>query len=170
MTVNLARLRRAKCFEHVRGGCTSLEITNEGAGWHLHAHSLLDVRWLDMETVSRKWGKLVGQNFAIVKIKDVRKEDYMREICKYVVEGSEIARWPAEQILEFVTALKGLRCFTSFGALRELAPAIREELHFAKPLAEPCECGSRKYHYRSETDTILAEAINGRRTKTVWKK
>jgi hypothetical protein len=89
LTQRLAKMRRSKCFAKVRGGCVSTEITNEERGWHLHAHLLLDVKWLDMEKVAVTWGKLVGQEFAIVKIKDVREKDYLQEICKYVVEGSE---------------------------------------------------------------------------------
>ena len=59
-TRNLARLRRSKCFQRVRGGSISVEITNEGNGWHLHSHWLLDCRWLDMPSVTRRWAKLVG--------------------------------------------------------------------------------------------------------------
>lgn len=69
--VAFAKLRRTTVFEKVLGGCRSVEITNESRGWHLHSHCLLDVRWLDMPEISRIWGKLVGQEFAIVKVKDV---------------------------------------------------------------------------------------------------
>jgi hypothetical protein len=151
-TKNLARMRRSKCFKKVRGGCCSTEITNEENGWHLHAHLLLDVRWIDMEQVSRKWGKLCGQEFAIVKIKDVRQRDYLREIAKYVVEGSELARWAPEQINEFVQAVRGCRMFTSFGTLSKLAPQIRAELNARRDDPEPCTCGSHEFIFRSEAD------------------
>ena len=114
-TQRLAKFRRSKCFAKVRGGCVSTETTHEGNGWHVHAHLLLDVNWLDMHEVSIAWGKLVGQDFAIVKIKDVREREYLQEICKYVVEGSELAKWPADLINEFVRAQRGLRMFNSFG-------------------------------------------------------
>jgi len=127
-TRHLAKMRRAKCFAKVKGGCCSTEITNEGRGWHVHAHLLLDVRWLEMAEVSKKWGKLCGQEFAIVKVMDVREKSYLQEICKYVVEGSELAKWPAEHINEFVQAVRGCRMFTSFGTMAKLAPAIRAEL------------------------------------------
>jgi len=154
-TNRLAKFRRSKCFSLVKGGCCSTEITNEGNGWHLHAHLLLDARWLDMEKVSVTWGKLVGQNFAIVKIKDVRTGDYLQEICKYVVEGSELAKWQPEQINEFVQAVRGLRMFNSFGTLRELAPTIRRELFAAKPPSAVCPCGCGKFIYESEESALL---------------
>ena len=113
----LAKMRRSKCFRTVKGGCVTVEVTNERNGWHVHSHWLLDVRWLDMPSVSRTWAKLVGQSFAIVKIKDVRSTDYLKEVSKYVCEGSELASWPAEHILEFVSAVKGRRFFFPFGSL-----------------------------------------------------
>jgi hypothetical protein len=153
----LARLRRLKIFTEVRGGCASLEITNEGNGWHLHAHCLVDVRWLDMEKISQVWGKCVGQNFAIVKIKDVRERDYLKEICKYVVEGSELAKWPPEKILEFVSAVKGRRMFFSFGSLRKMAPQIRAEIFANKEPAAVCNCGCQNFIYRDQLAEEMAD-------------
>jgi hypothetical protein len=158
-------MRRAKCFRRVRGGCVSTEITNEGNGWHLHAHMLIDVRWLDMEQVSKKWGKIVGQNFAIVKIKDVRAGDYLQEICKYVVEGSELAKWQPDQINEFVQAVRGLRMFNSFGSLRQLAPQIRQEIFAQKPPPTVCACGCGKFIFESEEQAILHDVDNLQRCK-----
>jgi predicted nucleic acid-binding Zn-ribbon protein len=153
--VALAKLRRTSVCEKIQGGCVSWEITNEGNGWHLHAHCLIDVRWININELSRVWGKLVGQNFAIVKIKDARDTEYLTEICKYVVEGSELAKWPAEQILEFVQAIKGKRFFMSFGSLRKLAPLIREEIAANKEPAPVCDCGCESFKYSDN----LAEEI-----------
>lgn len=155
---NLARLRRTKCFASVRGGCVSTEITNEDKGWHLHAHWLLDVDWLDMAAVSRAWGKQVGQQFAIVKVKDVRGTVYVAEVAKYLAKGSEIAGWPAEQINEFVQAIRGCRFFGSFGALRKLAPEIRRQLAAEKPPTPLCPCGCGQFHYGTEEAEIKHEA------------
>ena len=93
MVACLSKMRKRKCMKNVRGGWISIEITNENQGWHLHSHWLVDADWLPMADVSVNWGKLVNQEFAICKIKDVRDRDYLREICKYVVEGSELAKW-----------------------------------------------------------------------------
>ena len=155
---NLARFRRRKVFQSVRGGCVSTEITNEGKGWHLHAHWLLDADWLNMPEISRVWGKIVGQNFAIVKVKDVRATDYVAEIVKYLAKGSEIASWAPEQINEFITAIRGCRFFGSFGALRELAPAIRAELLASKPPPPICECGCSQFQFGTEESEILHAA------------
>ena len=156
-TKALAKMRRSKCFKAVRGGCVTVEVTNEGNGWHVHSHWLLDCRWLDMPAVSRTWGKLVGQSFAICKIKDVRSQDYLKEVSKYVCEGSELASWPANKILEFVVAIKGRRFFFPFGSLFHLGPAIRAELRGLRPEGVKCECGFCDFCYEDETSAILNE-------------
>ena len=127
---------------------------------------LLDVDWLDMPEVAKAWGKLVGQEFAIVKIKDVREKEYLQEICKYVVEGSELAKWPAELINEFVRAQRGLRMFNSFGSLREMAPEIRREINAQKPPSPTCECGADDFLYQSEESALLDDVRNLERNKS----
>ena len=153
---DLARLRRTHFWDKVSGGCATIEITNEGRGWHLHAHMLLNVRWLDAGELSRIWGKIVGQKFAIVKVMDVREKDYLREVCKYVVDGSELAKWPREQILEFVQAIRGRRFFFTFGELRELAPQIRRELEAGKSPPAVCDCGCENFIFTDELSEEVA--------------
>jgi hypothetical protein len=156
-TENLAAMRRRKSFEGVRGGCVSVEITNEGSGWHLHSHWLLDVDWLDMKEVSRDWADLVGQSFSVCKVMDCRDRSYITEISKYVVEGSELAKWPAEQVNEFVLAVRGLRFFFSFGALYKLGPRIREEIAALEGPPKECDCGETDFVYETEQDVVLHE-------------
>jgi hypothetical protein len=156
-TKALSKMRRSKCFESVSGGCVSIEVTNETRGWHVHSHWLIDCRWLDMAEVSRTWGQLVGQEFSIVKIKDARAKDYLQEVSKYVCEGSELARWPAEQILEFVTAIRGRRFFFAFGSLFHEGKAIRAEIVKENAHSLQCECGCCDFIFEDETTSILRE-------------
>jgi len=154
----LAKFRRTKCFEKVAGGCVSTEITNEGNGWHLHAHWLLDVRWLNMTEVKKAWAHQVHQNYAIVKVKDVRQKSYTAELAKYLAKGSEIASWPPEQINEFVRAIRGCRFFGSFGSLREAAPAIRREIFATKPPSPICECGCGQFRFGTDQSELMRVA------------
>ena len=89
----------------MKGGCVSIEITNEGNGWHLHAHWLVDSVWTDASTLAITWGHLVGQSFAIVKVIPVKEKAYVHEVCKYLAKGSELAGWTPEQLLEFTLAI-----------------------------------------------------------------
>ena len=153
----LASLRRRKIFSSVQGGCVSTEITNEGKGWHLHSHWLLDVRFLPIQRVAQVWASMVGQDFAVCRIYDVRQSEYIQEVCKYVVEGSELASWPADEINQFVQAVRGRRFFQSFGSLRKLAPQIRAEIEAAKPAAKVCDCGCSDFGYETETQAVVSE-------------
>ena len=151
-TRNLSKLRRTKVFEHVTGGCVSVEVTNESKGWHLHAHWLVNARWVDAKELAVTWGTLVGQDYAIVKVLDLReRKGYAREVSKYVCKGSAMAKWPPDEINEFVHAIRGQRFFFTFGDLFRKGGAIRAAIHAEK---EPslCECGCGKFIIRSELD------------------
>ena len=160
---NLAKLRRTLCWERVEGGCVSIEITNEGNGWHLHAHWLVDSRWVDAKALSVTWGNLVGQSFAIVKVLDVRGQNYTHEVCKYLAKGSEIASWPAEQIVEFVSAIRGRRFFFAFGSLFKMGRTIRATIAAQAPPPPVCDCGSSKFLFEDETQAVLHELRNQKR-------
>lgn len=148
------------------GGCVSTETTNEGNGWHVHAHLLIDCRFVSAGRLAKEWAKLVGQKFALVKVMDVREKDYLQEICKYVVEGSELAKWAPDLINEFVQAQRGLRMFNSFGSLREMAPEIRREINAQKPPSPTCECGADDFLYQSEESALLDDVRKLERNKS----
>lgn len=153
----LLQLRKQKLWHSVRGGCASLEITNGKEGWHLHAHLLLDVRWLDMEDLSLHWGKLIGQEFGIVKIKDCRGTDYLAEVSKYVAKGSELATWSGEQLWEFICAIRGCRFFFAFGSLFKMTKEIRRQLNELKGGGKVCPCGCGKFLIDTEASAVLRE-------------
>lgn len=165
-TLARAKIRRLKCWESVKGGCVSVEVTNEGEGWHLHSHWLLDCRWLDMEEISREWGRLVRQQFGIVKIKDLRATDYLAEVSKYVAKGSEIAGWPPELLLEFVRAIRGQRFFFAFGSLFHQARGVRAEIKRQHPSGTACSCGCCDFVWRDEVSELLHEVRQGLHRKT----
>jgi hypothetical protein len=147
----LVSLRRGKLFNEVKGGCATLEVTNESRGWHLHAHLLLDVRWIDAGDLAQAWAKRIGQDFAIVKVKDCRETVYLQEVSKYVVKGSELARWTGEEIRQFVWALHKRRTFFTFGSLQKPTPNEKR-----KPTQ--CECGCQDFIFESLVASIIREA------------
>ena len=153
----LRRLRRQKVFKDTTGGCQSTEITRGDSGWHLHAHLLLNARWIDAHELAMVWGKQVGQEFAIVKVMDARGKDYLNEVTKYVVKGAEMVRWEPERIAQFIIAIKGIRFFTTFGDLHSLSPEIKRELHAMKPGPKVCECGCSKKIVLNEEGDIMRD-------------
>jgi hypothetical protein len=135
----------------------SLEVTNESNGWHLHAHCLVDVRWLDMSELARQWAQLLGQEFGIVKIKDCRGTDYVMEVAKYVAKGSELAKWSGEQLWEFINAIRGVRFFAAFGSLFHMSREIKAELAMQQAGQRECECGSCDYVIENELTATMAD-------------
>jgi hypothetical protein len=147
-----SRLRRSKFAANWRGGCYSLEITNEGRGWHLHIHCLIDAHWIDAAELARQWGHLVGQEFGIVCVKRVHGDHYLRELTKYVVKGSQMAGWEPEEILEFIRAIKGSRMFGTFGELFKLRAAWTADLDGITNAERACPCGCTHFHYYDENE------------------
>lgn len=161
----LVKLRRRNLWSAIRGGCCSIEITKGESGWHLHAHLLLDTDWVNMERLSIEWGNLVGQQFAIVKIKDVRGEDFVREVSKYVAKGSDLATWEPEHLMEFVQAIRGLRFFFQFGTLLKRAKDIRKILATQSGAGKLCACGCARFLYETEAQSIINEMRRARRRR-----
>lgn len=123
------------------GGFYSLEVTNSGEGWHLHLHLLVDSIYIDAGALSMLWGKILKQNFGIVKVKDVRDADYLREVTKYAVKGSQMASWSGYECAQFIRAFEGIKTFGVFGSLfgkRSEHSAFLALIRDYKPI---CSCG-----------------------------
>lgn len=156
------RLRRQKFWREVTGGCVSMEITNEGQGWHLHHHILADVRWLDAGQLAIFWGRLVGQEYGIVKVKDARGKTYLGEVTKYVCKPSQLVSWSPEQINEFIRAVTGSRFFTSFGTLFHLQREIKQEIRASRKPMEPCKCGCNDWTFEDERASLMGQLRRGK--------
>lgn len=152
---NFTRLRRTAFARNWVGGFYNLEVTNEGRGWHLHIHSLVDAKWIDAKNLAIIWGKLVGQDFAIVKVKDARAKDYLAEVTKYAVKGSQLASWTGKDIAAFIDAFTGLRTFGVFGSLYAKRTEWREWLDSIQAKGHQCECGGTHWELLSPEE--LAE-------------
>ncbi len=150
---NLLRIRRSKIFGKISGGCASLEFTNEGRGWHMHWHLLVQSPFIPANELSIVWGKLVGQEFAVVKVLDVSDKSYVAEVCKYAVKGAELAGWKPDQILDFILAIRSVRCFTVFGKFADIRKVAKMHLRLEKPPQLPCECGCNAKIVAPDLDT-----------------
>lgn len=149
----LLKLRRRRITGRVFGGCASTEFTNEDAGWHLHFHLLLHTKFICANCLAFEWGQLVGQEFAIVKVIPVDDTSYLKEVCKYVVTGSELASWTPTEIWQFVQALEGTKLFRVFGTFAQVRKYAQAQLDQEKPEPIPCECGCKlKFAATSEEE------------------
>lgn len=146
------KLRRSKLARSWRGGLWSIETTNEGRGWHVHFHLLVDANFIPKSDLAIKWGSLVGQDFAIVEVKDVRNSDYRKEVAKYTVDGSMLASWSPIDIVTFINAFHGQRTFGVFGSLYGKRTEWRDWLNSLLKSKRACECGCDQFKFYTESE------------------
>jgi hypothetical protein len=89
---------------------------------------------------------------AIVKVLTVHGEDYEREVCKYTVKGTDLARWPAREIADYINAIKGIRLFGTFGAMYKRTAEFKAYLEELQAETGLCECGSNSFEFLSEDE------------------
>lgn len=150
----LSKLRRRKFARNWRGGFYRLEVTNESKGWHLHAHLLVDAGWISGAKLATEWADVVGQELAIVKVKDVHSRDYLAEVTKYTVKGSQLATWTGAAISEFIDALDGVRTFGVFGSLYGKRTEWAEWIKSLREQGPICACGC--HHFKILSPQELA--------------
>ncbi len=146
------KLRRRKFARNWRGGFYRLEVTNESRGWHLHLHALVDCAWIDQRRLASEWAEIIGQDLAIVHVRDVHHADYLAEVTKYTVKGSMIAAWTGGQIAEFVDAFAGVRTFGVFGGLYGKRTEWREWIDALQSGKHSCECGCSEFRILSPNE------------------
>lgn len=157
----ISRLRRRAFARNWQGGFYSLEVTNEGKGWHLHAHLLVDARYIDARLLSEQWCAVTGGDGHIVKVRDARARDYLAEVTKYAVKGNQLAAFSPAHILQFIRAFTGVRTFGVFGSLYGKRTEWREWIASIIDTAFRCACGCSDFWFRDEHEMQLAEARAG---------
>lgn len=116
------RLRERRWWEdRVKGGAAFIEIkVGERSGlWHPHLHLVVDASWLDQRELSQEWLKVTGDS-SIVDVRLVKDFGHVAHyVAKYVAKAAshEVFASPA-MLDEMITALKGRRLCTTFGAWR----------------------------------------------------
>ena len=160
-----AETPQAQVRTQLAGRFLQVEVTNESKGWHLHAHLLVDAGWISGAKLATEWAKVVGQELAIVKVKDVHSRDYLAEVTKYTVKGSQLATWTGTEIAEFVDAFDGVRTFGVFGSLYGKRTEWAEWIKTLREQGPVCACGC--HHFRILSPQEFAWE-NLRRESGVW--
>lgn len=154
-------LRRRKFARNWRGGFYTIECTNENKGWHTHIHALIDAKWIDSAALALQWDSVTHGFGRIVKVRDCRDADYLAEVTKYCVKGSQLAAWPAATIADFVRAFDGKRTFGVFGELYGARTEFAEFIATMKAARPKCDCGCMSATYFSEADWLVKELQSG---------
>jgi hypothetical protein len=154
-----SKLRRRKFASNWIGGFYNWEVTNEGKGWHLHLHALVEAKWIDHSILTAEWMKVTRGLGRIVNINDARRKDYLKEVTKYAVKGNQLAAWSGEQIAMFIDAFTGVRTFGVFGSLYAKRTEFREWLASVSDTSQKCKCGCTEFWYQSDFDYVHGELI-----------
>ena len=151
-----SQLRRRKFARNWKGGYYGIQITHTAKGWMLHIHALIDARWIDEAELKQQWRSVTNGHSYIVRVKDCRRTDYLRETTRYVIHGSQLAAWPPEVIATFVRAFNGKRTFGVFGSLFGARTEFAQWIATLKQAKPRCDCGSCMVRYQSEADWLIS--------------
>jgi len=154
-------LRRRKFARNWVGGFYRMEVTNEGNGWHLHLHALVNAAWIGQNELSSAWTSITGGIGRIVKVKDTRGADYLSEVTKYVAKAPQIAAWQPAQIAEFLGAFEHKRTFGVFGELYAARTKFAEFIATMKTARPKCSCGSSSCTYFTELEWEMRNLDKG---------
>ena len=120
--------RQPSVMHEVAGGVFSVEVVNNGNGWHPHAHaiwmvdqdheSLTNSRMWALQKLSPEWHAITGDSF-IVDARPITPTDEANpyaagfcEVFKYAVKPAELGR---DRLLEAFPILSGQRLVGAFG-------------------------------------------------------
>jgi hypothetical protein len=152
-------LRRRKFASNWKGGFYSIECTNEGRGWHLHIHALIEAAWIDAPKLALEWANVTNDSGRIVKVKDCREKSYLAEVTKYAVKGSQLSQWQPAEISRFIQAFRGVRTFGVFGSLYGMRTQFADVVASIREARPKCPCGSCAVKYYSEAQWLCHDLI-----------
>ena len=153
------KLRRRKFARNWEGGFYRLECTNDGNGWHLHIHCLIDAKWIDADQLKQQWMSVTNGLGYIVRVRDCRQADYLNEVTKYVAKGAQLAAWKPSEIATFVRAFTGRRTFGVFGSLYGARTKFAEFIASIREARPKCSCGSCNVTYYDEAKFLAMDLI-----------
>jgi hypothetical protein len=152
-------LRRRKFARNWLGGFYRIEVTNEGRGWHLHLHALINAHWIDEIELSLQWQDVTNGFGRIVRVRDCRQRSYLEEVTKYAVKGAQLAAWLPDQIATFIDAFDGAKTFGVFGDLYGKRTEFAEWFKAVRDARPGCPCGCNELHYFTEAQFLEKDFV-----------
>lgn len=145
------KFRRQKQIKaKIKGGLCVMEITHNAKTdrWHPHLHIVFEGDYLDQKKASECWAKAAAGS-TIVDIRRIpSRMAAVNYLAKYVSKTSIFPVRDIGRLDEWVTAVKGLREFSTFGSLHNrIKKEIREkkELQHWMYLGQLVECGAQDH-------------------------
>jgi len=148
-------LRRSKLFESVRAGLWSIEVTNQGNGWHVHLHAVLSSDYIDQALIEQAWSRRIGQAQSIVDIRQLKGDRAAQEALKYSVKPTEMVNWTDAMLLEYLAETETLRMFGVWGDLHAQRSEYTEWIADLRAESSACECGCNNWRILDQPDPSL---------------
>ncbi len=127
-----ASKRRDSVMRSVAGGVYSVELTNEGKGWHPHIHALMLAPScaLPLSDIAAEWWGITGDSF-VVDSRLVSREpsgivgvsDYAGGFCEVLKYAMKAAELGPDLVEQAYPVLAGRRLLGSFGCFRGVRQA-----------------------------------------------
>lgn len=114
----IADLKRVLFNQRIRGGLYAIEIKNDGNGWNVHMHALVDAEYIAQPVLSTLWDDITGNT--IVDIRAASGSSAVRYVLKYVFKPPSVEGY--RQFKEYVRVTKGKRLYGTFGELYDFSP------------------------------------------------
>jgi hypothetical protein len=169
---SFARLRRSKCFRHVRGGFYTLDVTLNPSTltYNVHVHAVLDAPFLNRDAVYARWleitsdmgGKTrnvhIERAFAIINGRKVKWHPRLKKRLKtkilaaasgYLIgHAVKAPALPSSAMLAtFLMACYHKRLLQGFGSMFHLPPIPRRHMVCS-------ECGAMSFAFEGYAITL----------------
>jgi len=113
------KLRQRQLWQNkVKGGAWVLEVTGRPGRWHVHAHCVLEAKYIPHNRLRRAWSKVSPGR--IVYIKPIPPSRAVYYLTKYLGK-SEVEEKYHREVSD---ALKGVRLFQPFGSWHGICSTI----------------------------------------------
>ncbi len=113
----------------VRGGFYVFEATwkSKSGQWHPHLHVVIDHEYMPHRALRRLWQGLTGDSSILHIHRIANREAAAHEMAKYAGKPQDLDSLPAQQIREWMVAVRGARLVSKFGDCYGKGPVVEEE-------------------------------------------
>lgn len=129
--------RRAWWKEHCIGGfdCIECKPAKHGTGWHVHAHCLVQGKWIDQRQLSHVWHAITGDSSVVDVERKGTPEAMARYATKYATKALHEEVYLSPHLLdEAMIGLRGLRLTQGWGTWHDVEDEPKETLEHASPI------------------------------------
>lgn len=120
LLASLRRLRQRRWWmSRVEGGCVFIEVKlgANSLAWHVHAHVLVEGKFLEQKELSAEWHAVTGDSFIVDCRRIAEDAKIAAYVAKYATKPAHSAVLSSpDKLDEAIVALRGRRLVVPFGS------------------------------------------------------